>query len=152
MMPDAPIFYAEDDENDIFFLKHAFQTVGITNPMRVARTGQEAIQYLSRIGSLSDSSSFPPPCLIILDLKMPVINGMEVLSWLRRSSGLPAFPVIVFSSSPQARDVELALELGANAFVVKPHAMEQRIALALSIKEFWLRFNQPHPASMQPAE
>jgi CheY-like chemotaxis protein len=148
MITNAPILYAEDDEHDVFFLQHAFQAAGITNPLQVARDGQEAIDYLSGAGDFADRSRYPLPCLILLDLKMPGVSGMEVLAWLRQVSNSPPLPVIVLSSSAQPRDIDRAFALGANAFVVKPASIDERIRLARSIQGFWLDFNQPQPACL----
>jgi CheY-like chemotaxis protein len=146
MPNNPPILYAEDDEHDVFFLQHAFKTVGVTNPLHVVRDGREAIQYLSGAVRTSECSGHPLPRLIILDLKMPRITGIEVLSWLRRDSHLPPLPVIILSSSALPNDIERALALGANAFVVKPSSVEDRACLAECIKHFWLHFNEPQPA------
>jgi len=146
-----PILYAEDDEHDVFFLRHAFQEAGITNPLHIASNGQEAIDYLSGAGDFADRSRYPLPRLILLDLKMPRITGMEVLAWIRQASKLPPLPVIVLSSSAQPRDIERAFALGANAFVVKPGSVEDRLCLARGIKEFWLRFNEAQPACLHAA-
>ncbi len=142
----APVLYAEDDANDVFFLRRAFQAAGIDNPIEVARDGQEAADYLARAGSGEQGLRLAWPCLFILDLKMPRLSGLEVLAWLRQKSHLPRVPVIVFSSSAFDRDVEEAFALGANAFVVKPGSVADRLSLARCIKDFWLRFNQPVPA------
>jgi CheY-like chemotaxis protein len=140
-MSTLPVLYAEDDEHDIFFLQHAFKKAEILNPLHVAQDGQAAIDYLSRAGSHGTSPSRSLPCLIILDLKMPRMTGLEVLAWLRRESGLPPLPVIMFSSSAHNNDVAQALGLGANAFVVKPSDVDERARFARAVKEFWLHFN-----------
>lgn len=143
MTRDFAILQVEDDENDIFFLQHAFQTVGIANPLQVARDGQEAIEYLAGQGEYADRKRYPLPCLVILDLKMPRKGGMEVLEWLRNQSSLRHVPVIVFTSSARPDDIDQAYELGANSFVVKPASTEERVQLAELIKAYWLRFNLP---------
>ena len=86
----------------------------------------------------------PMPGLILLDLKLPRKNGMEVLAWIRAHPQLRFLPVIVFSSSDQERDLKEALSLGANAYVVKPQRGEERRELAAAIKTFWLGFHR-HP-------
>lgn len=137
------ILLVEDDENDVFFLKRAFKEAEILNPLRVARDGQEAIDYLAGIGEFADRTRYPLPCLMILDLKMPNKTGLEVLHWLREQPILRSIPVILFSSSAHRYDIERAYRLGANAFVVKPSSSEDRTDLARLIKGFWLRFNEP---------
>jgi CheY-like chemotaxis protein len=137
------ILLAEDDENDVFFLRESFKRAGIENPLEVVKNGQEAIDYLSGKGRYADRSLYPLPCLIILDLQMPRRTGMEVLEWLREQSELRCLPVIIHSGSAQESDVDILYQKGANAFVVKPASMEDRIELANHIKGFWLRFNEP---------
>jgi CheY-like chemotaxis protein len=145
-MEALPILHVEDEEFDVLFLKRAFLRAGLSNPIEVARDGQEAIDYLSGAGEFSDRRRFPLPCLIILDLKMPRRNGMDVLQWLRGESGLPCITVIVFSSSGHEGDVEQAYRLGANSFVVKPAEMPEREDFARAVKDYWLRFHQFAPA------
>jgi CheY-like chemotaxis protein len=141
-MKRLPILQVEDDEHDVFFLAHAFKQAEIANPIKVVYDGKEAIDYLSSTGDLPQRSRYPLPCLIILDLKLPRITGMEVLAWLRQESGLPPIPVIVFSSSAHRHDVQRAFALGANAFVSKPGSVAERVRFAKAVKEFWLHFNE----------
>ncbi len=137
-----PILLAEDDENDVFLLKHAFRGAGITHPVQVTYDGQEAVDYLAGAGAFADRLRHPLPGLILLDLKMPLKSGLEVLQWLRGQPSLQGLPVIMLSSSSQPRDVKRAYQLGANAFVLKPASNDKRIELARSIKAFWLQFNE----------
>jgi len=142
MTGNLPILYVEDDPNDVFFLRNAFEAAEIRNPLQVAHDGQEAIEYLSGSGEFADRVRFPEPCLMLLDLKLPRQTGMQVLAWLRARSPLPHLPVIVFSSSARFEDIERAYELGTNSFVVKPSSLDDRVLLAKSIKDFWLRFTE----------
>lgn len=133
----------EDDENDIFFIKRAMADANIQNPLHLARDGQEAIDYLSGVGTFAERERHPLPCLLILDLKMPRKTGIEVLQWLQTQPALQSLPVVVLSSSAQRHDIDRAYELGANAFVVKPSGISERAELMRVIKEFWLRLNEP---------
>jgi CheY-like chemotaxis protein len=133
---------AEDDENDVFFLKRAFQQAKVENPLNVVRDGQEAIDYLSGEGKFSDRNVYPLPHLFILDLKMPRKTGLDVLGWLQQQPELRCLPVLVLSSSAHLTDIDKAYELGANAFVVKPASLEKRLELAKLIGAFWLDFNE----------
>ena len=143
------ILQVEDDDNDVFLLKHAFEKAGITNRLTVARDGEEALEYLSGDGEFSDRNHFPLPHLILLDLKMPRRNGLDFLNWLRNESALPHLPVLVLSSSAQPGDIGRAYELGVNAFLVKPGTNSERIRMAAAIKEFWLELNMPPPGSLE---
>ena len=142
MNSNASLLIVEDDENDVFFLQHAFAQAKIENPLQIARDGQEAIDYLSGTNSFADRSKYPLPYLILLDLKMPRKTGMDVLEWLSEQAELRCLPVVVFTSSAHRTDIERAYELGANAFVVKPASMEKRAELAKAIGLFWLEFNE----------
>jgi CheY-like chemotaxis protein len=143
MNPVYCLLVAEDDANDVFFLKKAFQQAEIQNPLHFVHDGQEAIDYLAGIGKFCDRDQYPLPSLLILDLKMPRKTGMEVLKWLGEQPELRRLPVVVFTSSAHQKDVERAYDLGANAFVVKPSTNSRRIELARVIKGFWLEFNEP---------
>jgi CheY-like chemotaxis protein len=148
----SSILLAEDDDNDVFFLKRAFKDAGIENPLYVARDGQEAIDCLGGAGKFSDRTQYPVPTLLICDLKMPRRTGMEVLEWKRVQQVIHCVPTIVLSSSAHRHDIERAYRLGANAFVVKPPSMEARLNLARVIKTFWLEFNQPPLACTEGIE
>jgi CheY-like chemotaxis protein len=139
------ILQVEDDENDVFLLRHAFEHAGVTTPIHITRDGQEAIEYLSGEGKYADRKLFPVPSLIILDVKMPRRSGLEVLRWIRSHQLFSCIPVVMLSSSAQPRDIDQAYEAGANAFVVKPATNPARIRLASAIKLFWLEFNEPSP-------
>ncbi len=137
-----PVLQVEDDDHDVFFLRRAFEAASIRNPIHVARDGQEAIDYLSGAGKFRDRTRFPLPCLIILDLKMPRRDGLDVLAWLRQESGLPPLAVIIFSSSAHAEDIDHAYRLGANSFVVKPSGGREREEFARAVRDYWLRFHE----------
>ena len=98
------ILQVEDDENDVFFLQHAFQAAGIPNPLQVTRDGQEAIDYLSGVGKFANREKFPLPDLMLLDLKLPHVMGLEVLKWIRQQSGM-TLAVVVLTASGEAADV-----------------------------------------------
>jgi len=146
------LLVAEDDANDIFLLKHAFQQAEIPNPLHFVHDGQEAVDYLAGVGEFSDRDHYPLPSLLILDLKMPRKTGMEVLTWLNEQPELRRLPVLVFTSSAHQKDVERAYDLGANAFVVKPSSISRRVELAKVIKGFWLDFNEASLVSTQGLE
>lgn len=128
-----PILYVEDEENDVFFMKRAFLKTGLSNPLQVARNGKEAFSNLQRAVDLGEV-----PCLVILDINMPIISGFEVLSWMRQSPHFHQTPVCVLSSSDQLRDVQRAKELGADEFEVKPIS-------PLHLERFWKRLMERWP-------
>ena len=139
------ILYAEDDPNDVFFIKHAFAKVGVANPLQTVKDGQAAIQYLAGEGAFADRRRYPLPCLVLLDIKMPRATGFDVLHWMQDQRHLRNIPVIIFSASAFPFDIERAYELGANAYVVKPVTVAERLAFAEAIHRFWLHLRYPPP-------
>jgi CheY-like chemotaxis protein len=112
----------EDNEDDVFFMQRAFQQAGVHNPLHVVRNGEEAIEYLSGQNGFSDRQEHPLPDLIFLDLKMPGVNGFEVLKWMRAQS--VNIPVAILTSSPEDIDRERARHLGAECYLLKPPTKE----------------------------
>jgi CheY-like chemotaxis protein len=131
------ILLVEDDPNDVWLVKHAFASASIHNPLRVVSDGQEAIDYLKGLGSFGDRTAFPLPKLILLDLKMPRLNGFDVISWMRRHYPWKLTPIIILSSSALPQDVNRAYELGANAYMVKPADFRALERLFRTIADFW---------------
>jgi CheY-like chemotaxis protein len=121
---DMIILLAEDDPNDVFFLQRALAKAGINFPLHVVRNGQEALEYLGGLGKFSDRGTYPLPSLLLLDLKMPFVDGFEVLAWVRLQSPLKQLPVFMLTSSAEDRDRQKAAELGANGYFVKPPTRE----------------------------
>src|SRR4051812_11872496 len=120
MGEEALILLVDDRQDDVLLALHSFEKAGIKNPTRVVTDGDQAIAYLSGTGTYADRKEYPLPMLILLDLKMPRVDGFEVLKWIRSHPGLAAIPVVVLTSSEDIRDVNLAYRLGANSFLVKP--------------------------------
>src|SRR5580765_1118826 len=94
------ILQVKDDSNDVFFLQHALNKMGVTNPVQIASDGQEAIDYLCGADKFADRRKFPLPCLVLLDLKLPFVMGLDVLRWIRKQPG-PALPVIILTASAE---------------------------------------------------
>jgi len=142
-MAESPktILLVEDDENDVFFLTYAFEAAGVVNPVVVAKDGQEAINYLGGAGRYADRSRYPFPGLVLLDLKLPVKTGLDVLRWIRQE-GMRHLLVIVLTSSKDPHDVDEAYRLGARSFLVKPLSIGERLETAKVIKRYWLELNQ----------
>jgi CheY-like chemotaxis protein len=134
------ILQVEDDPNDVFLLKHAMKKAGMTNPMQVASDGQEAIDYLGGAGKFADREKYPLPGLILLDLKLPFVMGLDVLKWIREQPNLVPV-VIILTASAEERDVASAYRLGANAFLTKPSEASKLQEIVKAIKDFWLTHN-----------
>lgn len=115
-----PVLAAEDEENDAFILRRAFKRVAPAIPLVIVPDGREAIDYLSGAGPYSDRLRHPLPCLLLLDLKMPHMNGFNVLDWLSRQPRYKQLPVVVFSSSCHEADIQKAYKMGAADYQIKP--------------------------------
>ncbi|HZL43995.1 MAG TPA: response regulator [Verrucomicrobiae bacterium] len=135
-----PILQVEDDSNDVFLLQHALTKAGVANPIQVATDGQQAINYLQGTGKFADREKFPLPCLVLLDLKLPYVMGLEVLKWIRQHHGA-TLVVILLTASAEDADIAAAYRLGANAFLTKPSMANKLDDMAKAIKDFWLTHN-----------
>ena len=134
------ILQVEDDPNDVFFMKHAMKKAGITNPVQVVTDGQEAIDYLRGAGKFRDRKEFPLPCLVLLDLKLPHIMGLDVLRWIRQQPG-PVLTVLIMTASAEAEDIAAAYSLGVTAFLTKPSQASKLDDMVKAIRDFWLTHN-----------
>lgn len=134
------ILQVEDDPNDVFFLQKAMRKIGAANPIQVATDGRQAIDYLQGTGKFADRGKFPFPCLVLLDLKLPYVMGLEVLRWIREERRT-ALPVVMLSASAQEEDIEAAYRLGASAFLCKPSQANRFEEMVKSIRDFWLTHN-----------
>jgi len=136
------VLIAEDDPTDIFLLQRAFAVAEVPAILHVVRDGQEAIDYLEGEASYADRQAHPLPDLLLLDLKMPKLNGFDVLSWLKRQPGLKRLLVTVLTSSDQPQDINRAYDLGANSYLLKPHGSQELSDLVKRVQKYWLEVNQ----------
>jgi CheY-like chemotaxis protein len=141
----AMILVVEDDENDLMFLKMAMKNAGVTNPIQVARDGQEVLDYFQGNGKFADRAEFPLPYLVLLDLKLPYVMGLDVLTWIREQPQFKSTIVIVLTSSRYIGDIGKAYQLGANAYLVKPADLNALEGMMRTFKDFWLVQNTPPP-------
>lgn len=132
------ILVADDDQNDVFFLRRALQKSGLAHSFFHVPDGQEAIDYLRGEASYADRTRYPLPALLFLDLKMPKVDGFDVLAWLRTKSELKSLPVVVLSSSSREDDMERARQMGANDYRVKPSEFEDLLLMARDVAARWL--------------
>ncbi len=135
-----PILLVEDDENDVFFLTKALKKLGIENPLRVASDGQQALDYVEGREKFSNRDEFPLPYLILLDLKLPQVKGLDVLKRVRQLADRSLI-VVILSSSKNETDIAEAYRLGANAYLSKPANFEGLVEVVRAINDFWLKHN-----------
>jgi DNA-binding response OmpR family regulator len=137
-----PILIVEDSPDDFFFLERSFHIAEIQTELRHVDDGQKAIDYLQGTGPFADREAHPLPSLVLLDLKLPLKHGFEVLAWLRQQSPWRSIVVLILTSSSEDADVSKAYELGANAFLVKPTSVDRLIEIVRAVDSFWLRHNK----------
>lgn len=125
----STVLLVDDDEAISLLVEHAIRRSRLEIKLCAVTDGEEAVEYLLRNGKYADAAAYPFPSLMLLDLKMPRMNGFEVLEWKRTQPQLESLPVAIWSSSDLARDIERALELGAVAFFVKPLGTEGFVEL-----------------------
>jgi CheY-like chemotaxis protein len=135
------VLYVEDEENDVLLLEYAWREALVEERLEVAKNGKEALNYFQRQGDGGQCHEFPRCLLVLLDLNLPQVTGFELLSWVRKHDHFKRLPVIILTSSKQNHDIQLAYELGANAFLVKPANLDALVKLVRSIKDFWLEQN-----------
>jgi CheY-like chemotaxis protein len=131
------ILLVEDEEHDVEFLQRAFRKCGIPNPVRVVSNGEEAMAYLGGTGVFADRTAFPFPRVLVTDLKMPQMGGLELLRWVHANPKYRVVPTIVLTSSTNQADIAAAFEHGAAGYFVKPVAFEQLERIARVIWEYW---------------
>ena len=127
------VLYAEDDENDVFFMERAFSKLKRRGALQVVTNGRAAVDYLSGAGAFSDRTRHPLPDLLLLDVKMPEMSGLEVLKWARERAEFARMPILLFTSSTQHADIAFSRQHGASAYLVKPSNAEQLIGLVEKI-------------------
>jgi CheY-like chemotaxis protein len=144
MLDHVTILLAEDDKNDAFLMRRGLQQAGVPNPLIVLEDGREVINYLGGNGEYAARDKFPLPGLILLDLKMPWIDGFDILAWLRSRKQFDLLPVVILTSSKLQSDVDRSRQLGVFDYRVKPQGLEDLVRLLDDVRKCWLdeRFNR----------
>jgi len=140
---DYTILLVEDEENDAKLVQMAFKKNNIVNPVQWARDGLEAIAYLNGDGAYADRNQHPFPEVLILDLKMPRMGGLELLTWIREHPEFRVIPTIIMTSSRQHSEIEKAYNLGANTYMIKPSSFEELAKNVKLIHDYWAASLKP---------
>ncbi len=141
------ILLVEDDPNDVELTLSALRENHVANDVVVARDGEEALDYLFRRGAY-ESREAGEPAVVLLDLKLPKVSGMEVLERIKDDPELRTIPVVVLTSSREEQDLVRSYNLGTNAYVVKPVNFQDFIEAVGQVGLFWVITNQPPPGSV----
>lgn len=143
-MSNGNILFVDDDENDRELTLAALEEIRIRNHIDVARDGAEALDYLYCRGAY-EARQTGNPILVLLDLKLPKVSGIEVLRAIRNDERLRLIPVVIQTSSNVGRDLAICYELGVNAYVIKPVDFGQFVNAVKQLGLFWLLLNEPPP-------
>jgi len=139
------VLLADDNADDVLALRHALRRAGIDVPLQVVEDGEEAIAYLRGVGKFSNRAEFPLPDLLLLDLRMPKLDGFEVLEWLRQQPSLAPLRTIVLTMSDDVFDVDRAFALGANSFLTKSMDLLDFGNILEATFNYWLKTTRaPH--------
>ena len=148
MTPLRPILLVEDSPKDVELVLAALKRNKFANDVVVARDGAEALDYLYRRGSFATDPA-PLPIVMLLDLKMPRMDGLDVLRQVKSDERLKIIPVVMLTSSREEADLVRSYELGVNAYVVKPVVFQEFVDAIKLTGNFWAVVNEPppHPAA-----
>jgi len=132
------ILLVEDNLQDIEIARRAFAKGRMKNELIVVRDGQEALDYLYHQGKYKEPSSSPRPGMILLDLNLPKVGGMEVLQQIKKDDALKSIPVIVLTASPREEDVVRTYNLGVNTYIQKPVEFDNFMRVVNAVQEYWI--------------
>lgn len=146
------ILLVEDNPHDVELTLHAFEKRNLANRVHVVRDGEEALDFLFGRGAYEDRRGARLPRVVLLDLKLPKIDGLEVLRTIRRDPSLRSLPVVVLTSSREERDLVESYKLGVNSYIVKPIEFAEFIETASTLGLYWALLNEPPPAGAGAAD
>jgi CheY-like chemotaxis protein len=150
MDPTSIILYAEDDENDVFLMQRAFKQAGVPNPLLILPDGNRTVDYLLGQRQYSDRTTYPLPHLILMDLKLPGISGLDILKLIRATPSTSTTPVVILTSSIEDLDIHRTYLQGANAYLVKPSSPDRLLFMVQTIRDFWILQNQAPRGYVDP--
>ena len=132
------MLYAEDEPDDIFFLREAWEEASMPNPLIAVKDGQQAIDYLAGKGAYTDRKQYPFPCLVLLDINLPIKSGFDVLEWINQNLSHERLNVVILSGSNLDSDIQSARELGATDYIIKPSNPMRLGKIVRDAKDRWL--------------
>ena len=144
-MNEKIILLVEDNPNDVTLAERALRKAKVLNRLVVARDGAEALEYIFGTGKYSEPGSATPPQVVLLDLKLPKVDGLEVLRRIRGDSRTRRLPVVVLTSSKEDRDMVTSYDLGANSYIRKPVSFDQFVEAVQQLGLYWLVLNEAPP-------
>src|SRR5471032_772973 len=142
-MNNVDILIAEDNPDDVKLALHALKRNNLTNAIQVVTNGAEALEFIFCTGAYGDRSINEPPKVILLDLKMPLVDGLGVLRAIRADERTRAIPVVMMTASREERDRVESYHMGVNSYIVKPMDFEQFAEAMRLVGMYWLMLNQP---------
>lgn len=145
-----PILLAEDNPNDVELTLTALHTLNLANEIVVVHNGAEVLDFVYRRNAYAQRPDVQP-AVVLLDLKMPRVDGLETLRQLRANPDTRTIPIVILTSSREENDLVKGYELGANSYVVKPVDFDQFISAVSQLGVFWAIVNEPPPAGAKPA-
>lgn len=134
----SPILMVDDDKDDRMMTERALRKNRVINPMVFLEDGEELISYLKREGKFADPKASPRPCLILLDLNMPRMDGRRALEILKADADFKKIPVVILTTSQAEEDIIRSYETGANSFITKPVSFDGLLSVMETLKSYWL--------------
>ena len=139
------ILLVEDDSSDAMLVQRGFGKASVLNPILHLKNGDEALGYLAGADKYADRTRYPLPALILLDLKMPGMTGLQLLQWLRTKREVRRIPVVVLTKDDRPSTIKAAYDLGANSYLVKPGEPAEVMRVIQVIQSYWMELNEAPP-------